>query len=201
MVALGELVGFGIPALIGASAYALRLSDSILNIAVIVGGMGEGIVLGLAQWFVLRRYVPRIGARAWVLATGAGALLAWVIGMGLANVGPMVWHVSPSLFIMLASVLAVVFLLSMGGAQWLVLRRHVAHAGWWIAASALAWPLGVAVPVVGMALVPDGAAATTMAAVGVLSGVLMGGVVGAVTGVAFVALMLPRRVAHAPTGR
>jgi len=201
MVALGEVVGFGIPVLIGASAYALRLPESILHTAVIVGGMGEGIVLGLAQWLVLRQYVPRLSARAWVLATGAGALLAWVIGMGVANVGPTVWQRSPPLFITVAGVLTVVFLLSMGGAQWLVLRRHVGHAGWWIAASALAWPLGVAVPVVGMALVPDGSAATTMAVVGVLSGLLMGMVVGAVTGVAFVSMLLPGQAAPAPMAR
>jgi len=115
MVALGEVVGFGIPVLIGASAYALRLPESILHTAVIVGGMGEGIVLGLAQWLVLRQYVPRLSARAWVLATGAGALLAWVIGMGVANVGPTVWQRSPPLFITVAGVLTVVFLLSMGG--------------------------------------------------------------------------------------
>ncbi len=115
MVALGEVVGFGIPVLIGASAYALRLPESILHSAVIVGGMGEGMVLGLAQWLVLRQYVPRLSARAWVLATGAGALLAWVIGMGVANVGPTVWQRSPPLFITVAGVLTVVFLLSMGG--------------------------------------------------------------------------------------
>ncbi len=83
------------------------------------------------------------------------------------------------------------FLLSMGGAQWLVVRHHVTHAGWWIAANAVAWPIGVTVPVVGMTLIPDGAAAASMAAVGVLSGLLMGLIVGALTGVAFVFLVLP----------
>jgi uncharacterized membrane protein len=52
---------------------------------------------------------------------------------------------------------------------------------------------------VGMAFVPDGAAATTMAAVGVLSGVLMGVGVGAVTGVVFVCLMLPRHAVRGST--
>jgi hypothetical protein len=78
MGAVGELLGFGIPALVGAGAYALRLPDSVLNIAVIVAGM----VLGLTQWLVLRRYVPQLDARAWVLVTGAGALLVWTLGMG-----------------------------------------------------------------------------------------------------------------------
>jgi hypothetical protein len=52
-----------------------------------------------------------------------------------------------------------------------------------------------------MALVPDRAAATTLAAVGVLSGLLMGVVVGAVTGVAFVSMLLPGQAVHAPTER
>jgi hypothetical protein len=137
-VAVGELIGFGVPALVGAAAYALGVSDSVLNIAVIVGGLGEGIVLGVAQWLVLRRYVPQIGARAWVLATAAGALLAWIIGMGMATIDPTVWQTSPPVFIALAGVLAVVFLVAMGGPQWLLLRRHMPHAGWWIAANAVA---------------------------------------------------------------
>jgi hypothetical protein len=36
-------------------------------------------------------------------------------------------------------------LLSIGTAQWLVLRRHVRRAGWWIAATAAAWTAGLAV--------------------------------------------------------
>ena len=62
----------------------------------------------------------------------------------------------------------------------------------WVLANAIAWPLGVAVPFVGLALVPDGSPAAVWAAVGIVSGVLMGAVVGAITGIALVWLLRTR---------
>ena len=56
-------------------------------------------------------------------------------------------------------------------------------------ANAIAWPLGVAMPVAGMALLPDTAGAATMIAVGVVCGLLMGVLVGAITGFALVYLL------------
>lgn len=188
-VGLGELLGFGVPAVLGAASYAVGLPDAALAFVVIVGGMGEGAVLGLAQWLVLRRFLPGIKRAHWVGATAIGALIAWVIGMGMANLGPALFDANLALFVLLAITCGIVFLLTMGGAQWLVLRRHVSKAWRWIVANAVAWPLGVAVPVVGMALVPDGATAAVMLVVGIASGIGMGLVVGAVTGVALVRLL------------
>jgi VIT1/CCC1 family predicted Fe2+/Mn2+ transporter len=85
-----------------------------------------------------------------------------------------------------------IFLCAIGGAQWWVLRRSVAHAGWWVLANAVAWPVGVAVSVVGMALLPDSTGALVMLVMGVICGLLMGAVVGAITGIALVRL-LPER--------
>ena len=88
---------------------------------------------------------------------------------------------------------AVVFggglLVSIGVPQWLVLRRHLRHAGWWVLANALAWSLGLAVPFVALALVPDAAPFWVWAATGIVSGLLMGLVVGALTGLALLWLM------------
>jgi hypothetical protein len=179
-VALGELVGFAIPALAGAIAMALILPDTAVTVAVVVAGVGEGAVLGLFQWLALRHSLP-VSGRAWIGATALAAGVAWVLGMALSALAQQdTLGIFP--LIALATLLGVVFLLSMGGAQWVVLRHYVAHAGWWVVANAVAWPLGVAVPVVGMALVPDGASATIIAIVGVLCGLLMGVVVGAITG-------------------
>jgi hypothetical protein len=44
-----------------------------------------------------------------------------------------------------AVVLGSALLASIGTAQWLVLRHHVAHAGGWIATTALAWLVGLVV--------------------------------------------------------
>jgi hypothetical protein len=49
-------------------------------------------------------------------------------------------------------------------------------------ANALAWPLGVAVPVLAISLAPDGTPLLAMIAIGLASGMMMGLVVGAITG-------------------
>jgi len=78
---------------------------------------------------------------------------------------------------------------SIGVPQWLVLRQHLQHAGWWVGANALAWSLSVAVPFVALALVPDAAPFWLWVAAGIMSGLLMGLVVGALTGLALLWLV------------
>ena len=56
-------------------------------------------------------------------------------------------------------------------------------------ASAVAWPLGVAVPFIGLTAIPDGSPVIVIVGTGILCGMLMGVVVGAVTGAAFVWLL------------
>lgn len=118
---LGELVGLGVPALAGAAAYALGFAERELWLSVIAAGFGEGAVLGLAQWLALRRYVPAVSGRAWVLATALAAGLAWVLGRTISEL------LTPETFasgtwVAPVALLGVVFVLTMGGAQRLVLR-------------------------------------------------------------------------------
>jgi hypothetical protein len=183
------LAGFAVPSITGGVLAAMGLADTFAFFAlVILAGIGEGAVLGLAQWLALRRYLPGIAWREWVIATGSAAGAAWLIGMSLSALGGAP-EVTPQLMIAIAIPLGIIFLLLMGGAQWFVLRRRVSRAGWWIVANAVAWPVGVAVPVVALSLVPDNAAAWMMIAVGVISGILMGVVVGAITGFALARLV------------
>jgi len=162
-----------------------------MSALLVAAGLGEGAVLGLAQWLALRRSVPDLHGRAWVLATALAAGIAWALAMSLVTLGELNMLGPPARAI-LALPLGIIFLCSIGGAQWWVLRRSVAHAGWWILANAVAWPVGVAIPVVGMALLPDTAGAVTMLVVGVICGLLMGAVVGAITGIALVRLLRER---------
>jgi hypothetical protein len=186
----GELLGFSIPAAAGALTYALETSEAWQAIVVTLAGAGEGAVVGLAQWWVLRRALPGLARRSWVVPTALAALLAWACAMLAMNVANTV-ELPPAAMAAGGAVLGLLFVGSMGTAQWLVLRRSVARAGWWIPANALAWPLGVLVPVAGLSLVPDGAPAAVMFAVGLLGGVLMGLLVGALTGLVLVALLYP----------
>jgi hypothetical protein len=90
-----------------------------------------GILVGVLQWLVLRRFIARAGR--WVLTSlGAAAVVGVVIfGVGLLNeeVG---WLVGVGVFGTVVGVL-----------QWAVLRREVPWAGWWIVVSTVGWVVGL----------------------------------------------------------
>lgn len=54
----------------------------LAGLVVVIGStLLEGTAVGLAQWLVLRSVLPRLSRNAWWLATMAGALIAWLLGM------------------------------------------------------------------------------------------------------------------------
>jgi hypothetical protein len=103
-----------------------------------------GVALGILQWLVLRSLFERAGW--WILASGAG----WAMGFVAVT------YLLPEEVVVLQGVLLGA---GIGVAQWIVLRRWVPGAYWWIPMSALGWAVG---PILGPLLV--------------------GGVVGAATG-------------------
>jgi hypothetical protein len=106
-----------------------------------------GILMGIAQFGLLRRYLPRMGW--WVLATAGGWSLGLVLILqGILEVLTHFWG-AETIYRFWAFVLAFSLLgLSIGFGQWLVLRRRLPRAGWWIGANVLGWGLlGVAAKV------------------------------------------------------
>jgi hypothetical protein len=91
----------------------------------VVGNTASGLVAGIGQWLVLRQWLER--ASWWVPATAGGFLLA---ASPLVLQGPLGEN--------LGGVIATIALgLVPGTLQWLLLRRQVARAGWWVLASTL----------------------------------------------------------------
>ena len=90
-----------------------------------------GISIGIAQWLVLKRRINRAGW--WILASIIGFGVGKAVGDAFAQA------VSGALGSGLDGAMIGA---SLGIAQWLVLRRHVAQAGWWVLANILAWALG-----------------------------------------------------------
>lgn len=106
------------------------------------------LLTGVFQYGLLRRYLPRMGW--WVLATVGGWLLGFILifgwpravaYFGLAEVMNHFWAIDPA-FVVLG--------LSVGVGQWLLLRRRLPRAGWWIAANVLGW--GLVLPITGGSL-------------------------------------------------
>jgi hypothetical protein len=191
---LGEFVGFAIPAVVGALAVQ-RFPDSAgsgarVAVALLLVGAGtlEGCVLGFAQGLVLKRYLPGFLTRQWILATAAGAALAWAIGMLPSTIGDPT-TLPPIVLWLGVAILGPVLLVSLGAAQWLVLRRQLAYAANWIWLSALAWLAGLAVVFAGMSLTQAGDPTWRLIAIAAISGLLMGATAAAVSGAGLVWLL------------
>ena len=90
-----------------------------------------GLFMGFLQYGLLRRYLPRMGW--WVIATIGG----WLMGGLLILIPSWLNWISPAPKNTYA--LFGIIGLSIGVAQWLLLRLRLARAGWWIAANVVGW--------------------------------------------------------------
>jgi len=154
---LGWAVGFPI-----ADAILGALGEVVADEVVIYTLLGA--VPGILQWPLLRLYLPQAGW--WVLAsTLAGAFIGAVAST--------VRVVDPPVGFVVAGA-------SFGILQWLVLRRHIALAGWWLLASSAGWAVGYLVGRAADAVVSALPISETMG-LALLFGVF-GAVSGAVTG-------------------
>jgi hypothetical protein len=191
---LGELLGFLAPALVGVlvvgatAEIATPLGPLLLLIGLVVAGSLEGAALGFAQWLALRQALPALVWHHWTGATALAGAVAWSLGM-LPPTLTDLFALDPVAQIGAWLVVAPGLLLSIGVAQWLVLRHHLPQAGGWIPANALGWTLGVGLTFLGASLVTEAMPLWMAIAIGVTSGTAMGFVVGVITGRALVGLL------------
>ena len=189
-VTLGESLGFLGPVLAQLIAAAF-LPDGML-LMLVLGGVVEGAVLGWFQAYVLRGRLPAVSVRRWVGFTAVAAAVAWTLG--LVPAGTDAWQEWPAAAqIGGASVAGILLLVSIGLAQWIELRRHVAGAWRWIAGSAAAWAAGLAVFfAVSTPLWQPGQEQWLVAAIGLVAAVLMALTMAVISGAVLVRI-LPAR--------
>jgi hypothetical protein len=137
----------------------------------LVDGLIVGTFIGIAQGLVVRRGIAPMGW--WVFVTIAG------FGVGLAAGEALALNLSGPLGRL---VTGVIIGAAVGTAQWLVLRRGLAQAAWWIPANIAAWGLGWTL----IRLVDDAATMSTM--VIYLVGAGGAAVAGLVTAIALISL-------------
>jgi hypothetical protein len=95
----------------------------------LAGGLIAGAVIGAAQWFALRRLVPRV----WIAATSVGMAIGLAVGAALVDYG-----ISRGNLVVMGAVTGAL----VGGLQALVLaRRRISGAAWWALANPPAWAL------------------------------------------------------------
>ena len=88
----------------------------------------SGYVVALSQFFVLNQHIHK--AWRWIIASGLGWTAGWFVSYLLV---PKELDVLSSLVLGLA----------LGVAQWWILRKEFAWAGWWIPLSILGWTAGI----------------------------------------------------------
>jgi len=186
---LGEAAGFAVPGAAGAVAFALDAPDAVLVLVLVAAGAAEGAVLGFAQSRVLPGALPALQPRDWVRATAIAAALAWAGGMTVGSQWERLEDVASWLPVVAMAVVGTGIVLSIGTAQWLVLRRHLANAAWWIPANAVAWLLGVSLVIGGMSVMTEDTPAVVMGLVAGACGVGMAATVAVVTGIALARLL------------
>lgn len=89
-----------------------------------------GFLTGALQYGLLRRYLPQMGS--WVAMTLGG----WLVGGFLTLMPGWLGWISP---VFSGGLALVVLGLSIGVGQWLLLRRRLPRAGWWIGANGAGW--------------------------------------------------------------
>lgn len=198
---LAETVGLGISFGMGAILIQYLQGPGVLTAlatagaAVLAGTLIEGTTVGTAQWLVLRRRIPNMRWRTWTLATAAGALVAWTLGMlpgtfmGAQSGGPAPAEPPDSVVYVLAAVMGLVGGTILGAPQWIALRRHVRRASLWVPANALAWAPGMvlAFAAADVLFSSDMGSVSILFAVSILA--LIGAVVGAIHGAVLVWLL------------
>ena len=88
----------------------------------------SGLFVGIFQWLVLQGRLPY--AWRWIVATSAGWIAGYLIAFFLL---PQELSFFEGMFIGLTT----------GIAQWIVLRRELHWAGWWIIFSVIGWTTGL----------------------------------------------------------
>ena len=162
---LAELVGLGATfATIGLLVSRIdtgRITGILLSFGIaIASGAIEATLVGLAQWWVMHVWFPKIGRLAWWRATLIGALLGYVLGylpstlMSMGETATQTPQAEPPQWVtlLLAAGLGAAAGAVLSFAQWLVLRGQVKRAGLWIPANMLAWACGMPVIFWGMDL-------------------------------------------------
>jgi hypothetical protein len=155
--ALSEMLGLGVTFLLTGLAFS-RLDNlpgltgilAAFSFAVVSGAF-EATLVGLAQWWAMHPWFPRITRFAWWRGTLAGALAAYVLGylpsmlmdLGGQSAGTPMSEPPQAVVLLLAAGLGAVGGAVLSFAQWLTLRKHSPGAGWWIPANMLAWAAGM----------------------------------------------------------
>ena len=161
--------------LIGYLPLAFLVGSLDLGVARVIVPIITGILLGLAQWLVLRPYVSN--SYNWIFNHAVG----WVVGFTLGLFVVQLLSKTPLGMLvgfMLFGVIVALF-------QYPVLRREIPHLSTWILANVIGWTLGAYLSQLAAGVFFQNSVPTTFTSVLVTVGIT-GLVAGAITGLALI---------------
>jgi hypothetical protein len=127
--------GLGLVAGFAMFGFLIRTFDTQSDIGIqtvvsLTGGVVLGASIGISQWLILRNYVAR--PDYWISASTLGVTTGFMVGLILYNSTGGLGGYYGSIVIG-----ALVVGAALGLAEWLILRRYVARAGWWVFANSI----------------------------------------------------------------
>jgi hypothetical protein len=192
LCATAEAIGIATAA--GAARAASALADgdapsaNFLALSVIVaGGLVEGTALGSLQAAALKRWLPALRSRRYVVLTVIVAGLGWAAGSApavLSQGSDSDSGAGPALPLMLLGALGLGAGMGavLGAVQAFALRGAVRHPWRWVTANTVGWPVPMAVIFLGAGSVGADWPTAGVVAVGLVSGACAGAVLGVLTG-------------------
>jgi hypothetical protein len=184
---IAEILGLAIAAFVGMTISRIGYIQGTFTLV----GTLEGIILGFAQWLVVRRYIHH--STRWIIATVIGGLFAWFTGLTISVLMALIYAgVSDAtrtlaffkgLFLLGAALGTI-----LGFCQWLVIKNQIRKSVLWIVANALAWALALFIAYLGAGMVEESFSLRS-ALLTAVTGTAMGAVIGGITGTVLVYLI------------
>lgn len=201
--ALGELIGLGLTFTVGIGSVLLigepqgAIAAIGLGLLMVASGALEGVVVGVAQWWAMQSALPEIKRKSWVAATLIGALVAWSFGsipttmmsMNADTAGTPAVDPDTISMLLMAGVMGALLGIILALAQWIVLRRTVHNAWWWLPANSAAWLFGMPIIFAAVDIAQGASNALQSVLIFVAALALTGTVVGGVHGLVLVKLV------------
>ena len=165
-MSIGEATGFAVAAGVAVLTIVAGIDDPVRLVLVIAAGALEGTALAIGQYAGMRADRPPAGW--WIAATAVAAAFAWTLGMLPSTLG--VDLSSPGTLVLLA-IGAVLLLVSIPLAQWLVLARP--RTARWVPVNAGAWLVSILWTFAPSPFIDERSPASLVVALYVTAGVLM----------------------------
>jgi len=146
-----------------------------LGFARVIVPILAGILIGFAQWIVLRQFL--MTGPDWVFAGGTGWAAGYALGLLLVQNLPSTLFGGIATYLLFGAIVAMV--------QWQVLRVEIPSALTWIVVNALGWAAGWSASQVALDLFFNDPVIEPVVSTSVIAGT-SGLVAGAITGVALI---------------